>query len=59
MGELKDKAKGVANEAAGEVKQHSDDPETRSEGKAPGTQRRDPESQGRSQRSARQQGVMA
>ena len=34
MGELKDKAKGIANEAAGNVKQQSDDPETRAEGRA-------------------------
>ncbi len=27
MGEMKDKAKGMANEAAGEAKQHSGDPE--------------------------------
>ncbi len=32
MGELKDKAKGLANEAVGDVKQHSDDPDTRAEG---------------------------
>ena len=34
MGELKDKAKGVANEIAGNVKQASDDPDTRAEGRA-------------------------
>lgn len=34
MGEFKDKAKGIANEAVGEVKQHSDDPEIRAEGRA-------------------------
>lgn len=34
MGELKDKAKGVANEIAGNVKQGSDDPATRAEGRA-------------------------
>ena len=34
MGELKDKAKGVANEIAGNVKQASDDPNTRAEGRA-------------------------
>ena len=34
MGELKDKAKGIANEAAGDLKQHSDDPDTRAEGDA-------------------------
>jgi uncharacterized protein YjbJ (UPF0337 family) len=34
MGELKDKAKGIANEVAGDVKQHSDDPDTRAEGDA-------------------------
>ena len=34
MGELKDKAKGTANEIAGNVKQASNDPETRAEGKA-------------------------
>lgn len=34
MGELKDKTKGVANEAAGKVKQMSDDPETKAEGRA-------------------------
>ena len=32
MGELKDRAKGMANEAIGDVKQHSDDPDTRAEG---------------------------
>lgn len=32
MGELKDKVKGTANEIAGEVKQRSNDPETRKEG---------------------------
>lgn len=34
MGELKDKAKGLANETAGNVKQASNDPETRAEGRA-------------------------
>jgi len=34
MGELKDKAKGVANEIAGNVKQQSSDPEKRAEGRA-------------------------
>jgi len=34
MGELKDKAKGIANEAIGKVKQESDDPQTRAEGEA-------------------------
>jgi len=34
MGELKDKAKGIANEIAGNVKQASDDPNTRAEGRA-------------------------
>lgn len=34
MGELKEKTKGIANEAAGNVKQMSDDPETRAEGRA-------------------------
>jgi uncharacterized protein YjbJ (UPF0337 family) len=34
MGELKDKAKGIGNEIAGNAKQMSDDPETRAEGKA-------------------------
>ena len=33
MGELKDKANGHANEIAGKAKQHSDDPETRAEGR--------------------------
>ncbi len=33
MGELTDKAKGIANEIAGKVKQQSSDPETRAEGK--------------------------
>ena len=32
MGELKDKIKGVANEAIGKAKQQSSDSETRSEG---------------------------
>lgn len=32
MGELIDKAKGNANEAVGELKQESDNPETRREG---------------------------
>ncbi|HEY6816045.1 MAG TPA: CsbD family protein [Croceibacterium sp.] len=34
MGELKDKAKGIANEIAGNAKQTSDDPNTREEGRA-------------------------
>lgn len=34
MGELKDKAKGLANEIAGNAKQTSDDPDTRAEGHA-------------------------
>jgi len=34
MGELKDKAKGIANEIAGNTKQASSDPETRAEGRA-------------------------
>ena len=34
MGELTEKIKGNANEAAGEMKQHSGDPETRAEGRA-------------------------
>ena len=34
MGEMKDKAKGLANEVAGTVKQQSDNPDTRSEGRA-------------------------
>jgi uncharacterized protein YjbJ (UPF0337 family) len=34
MGELKDKAKGLANEVAGNVKQQSGDPDTRAEGQA-------------------------
>lgn len=34
MGELKDKAKGIANEVAGNVKQASSDPLTRGEGRA-------------------------
>ena len=33
MGELKDKAKGLANEVAGNAKQTSDDPDTRAEGR--------------------------
>ncbi len=33
MGEFKDKAKGIANETAGNAKQKSDDPETRAEGR--------------------------
>jgi uncharacterized protein YjbJ (UPF0337 family) len=33
MGELTDKIKGNLNEAAGKLKQHSDDPATRSEGR--------------------------
>lgn len=32
MGELKDKIKGNVNEAVGEAKQHSDNPNTRAEG---------------------------
>ena len=32
MGEFTDKVKGNANEAAGKMKQKSDDPETRAEG---------------------------
>lgn len=32
MGELTDKIKGNANEAAGKIKQNSNDPETRAEG---------------------------
>jgi uncharacterized protein YjbJ (UPF0337 family) len=34
MGELKDKAKGLGNEIAGNTKQMSDDADTRAEGKA-------------------------
>ena len=34
MGELKDKAKGAANETIGKVKQQSDDADTRAEGEA-------------------------
>ncbi len=34
MGELKDKTKGMANEVAGNVKQQSDDSDTRAEGRA-------------------------
>jgi uncharacterized protein YjbJ (UPF0337 family) len=34
MGELKDKAKGIGNELAGNAKQTSDDPDTRAEGRA-------------------------
>ena len=34
MGELKDKAKGLANETIGNIKQASTDPETRAEGVA-------------------------
>lgn len=34
MGELKDKAKGIANEAIGDVKQQSGNPDTRAEGRA-------------------------
>ena len=33
MGELTDKAKGLANEAIGNLKQKSSDPETREEGR--------------------------
>ena len=33
MGELTDKVKGNVNEAVGKAKQHSNDPETRAEGK--------------------------
>jgi uncharacterized protein YjbJ (UPF0337 family) len=43
MGELKDKAKGIANEVAGNVKQGSADPAERAEGKA---QERKGEAQG-------------
>ena len=32
MGEFTDKVKGNVNEAVGQAKQHSDDPETRDEG---------------------------
>lgn len=34
MGELTDKAKGLANEVSGKVKQQSNDPDTRAEGRA-------------------------
>ncbi len=34
MGELKDKAKGIANEVAGNIKQASGDPAKRAEGRA-------------------------
>lgn len=34
MGNLTDKIKGNVNEAAGKIKQHSSDPETREEGVA-------------------------
>ena len=34
MGELKDKAKGMTNQAVGQAKQNSDDPDTRAEGRA-------------------------
>ncbi|MXP27301.1 CsbD family protein [Porphyrobacter algicida] len=34
MGELVDKIKGNANEAAGKIKQQSNNPETRAEGQA-------------------------
>ena len=34
MGELKDKARGIANEVAGNAKQTSDDPDTRAKGRA-------------------------
>ncbi len=34
MGELKDKAKGLTNEAIGNIKQASNDPETKAEGVA-------------------------
>ena len=34
MGELKDKAKGIANEVSGNVKQQSSDPDTVAEGEA-------------------------
>ena len=34
MGEMKDKAKGIANEIGGKMKQGSDDPATRAEGHA-------------------------
>lgn len=33
MGEFTDKAKGLANEVGGKVKQQSNDPDTRAEGK--------------------------
>lgn len=33
MGELKEKIKGNVNEAVGEIKQESNDPETRQEGR--------------------------
>jgi uncharacterized protein YjbJ (UPF0337 family) len=38
MGEMKDKAKGIANEVAGNVKQQSGDPDTRAEGEVQETQ---------------------
>lgn len=34
MGEVVDKAKGIANEIAGKIKQQSGNPETRDEGRA-------------------------
>lgn len=34
MGEVVDKAKGIANEIAGKIKQQSDNPEKRAEGHA-------------------------
>ncbi|OYX67258.1 MAG: CsbD family protein [Sphingomonadales bacterium 32-64-17] len=34
MGELTEKAKGLGNQVAGKVKEQSNDPETRAEGKA-------------------------
>ena len=34
MGKLVDKAKGTVNEGVGKAKQHSDNPDTRSEGAA-------------------------
>jgi uncharacterized protein YjbJ (UPF0337 family) len=43
MGELKDRAKGLANEVSGNVKQTSDDPDVRAEGRV---QERKGEAQG-------------
>ena len=40
MGELKDKAKGLANEIAGEAKRNSSDPDVRAEGDAQETKGR-------------------